>query len=100
MPCSPQRVIEIMLTCMQFRRNRQLFAGSEDAVKQADLKLVFIPLIFIMLRVWSVIVDPFIYFVDDNTREHFRMSPASAILVLLRVSTLVHVDCYTNLAPA
>ena len=62
------------------------FAGLENAVKLADMKLVFIPLVFILLRVWSVIVDPFIYFVDDDTRENFRMSPVAAILFLLRVS--------------
>lgn len=66
-------------------RNRQYFSGSEDAVKSADVKFVFIPVVFILLRVWSIIVDPLDFFVSHDVRVKFRMTPISAVLVLLRV---------------
>ena len=59
--------------------------GSEEAVKSADVKFVFIPLVFILLRVWSVIADPFLYYVGNSMRAKFKQSPFSAVLILLRV---------------
>ena len=70
---------------LQYRRNRGTFAGSEEAVKSADVKFVFIPVVFILLRVWSVIADPFLYYVDYSMRAKFKQSPWSAVLFLLRV---------------
>ena len=74
---------------MQYQRHRRTFASAgsdEDAVKTADVKLLFIPLVFIMLRIWSIIADPFTYFVDKDQRTSYRKLPLVAVLFLLRVS--------------
>lgn len=58
----------------------------------ADLKLVFVPLIFLLLRVWSVITDVSVYYLADSKREKFSRTNAAAIIGLLAVSKTVNVQ--------
>lgn len=79
-------VLITALLLLQYQRNRRSFIGSEEAVKAADLKLVLIPLVFILLRMWSIIADPFTYFVGSSLRASFRNSPLLALLFFIKVS--------------
>ena len=55
--------------------------------KTADLKLVFIPLIFLILRVWDISLSFPLLYLPYGTRLSFRATLANAVLVLFAVST-------------
>ena len=51
-----------LLFLPQVKKSSQSFAGSETAVKSADKKLIFVPLIFVVLRIWNIISDPMLFY--------------------------------------
>ena len=55
------------------------------AKRTTDLKLIFVPLIFLLLRVWSAMLDIPVYFAA-NKNEDFRETEANAALVFIAVS--------------
>ena len=63
----------------QVKKSSQSFTGSEAAVKSADKKLIFVPLIFVILRIWNIISDPMLFYF------RIRHSYASLIAVMLKV---------------
>ena len=54
--------------------------------KSTDLKMIFIPLIFIFIRVWSLVVDSFDFYADRDLKYKFKNSTVGAILVLAKVN--------------
>ena len=54
--------------------------------KMADLKLTFVPLIFLFLRMWGFILSIPHYYLPFSTKQRFRNTPYNAVLVLLAVS--------------
>lgn len=61
-----------------------LTALKVNATKQ-DLKLISVPLVFLFLRIWSVLVDIGVYYLPLEHSVAFRKSYASAILILMEV---------------
>lgn len=57
-----------------------------SACRSADLKLIFIPLIYILLRIWSVAVSIAIYYLPDEQRMDYQSSKVSIALLFLVVS--------------
>ncbi len=56
--------------------------------KSADLKLVLIPLIFVLLRVWGVVVDIFTLQIPSVTlKDKFEQSVAGQIMIVLKVNS-------------
>ena len=72
---------------MQLERvngRRQLCSLSmHTRARTVDLKLIFVPLIFLLLRIWSSIIDVPVFYLHD---EEFTKTPVNAALVLLAVS--------------
>ena len=56
--------------------------------RTTDLKLIFVPLIFFLLRVWSAAIDVPIYFLSTSKSEEFRMKTVA--LVMISVSLLIN----------
>ena len=56
-----------------------------QAKRTTDLKLIFVPLIFLLLRVWSAMIDIPVYFTPTKNEE-FRETEANAALVFVGVS--------------
>lgn len=52
----------------------------------ADLKLIFVPLIFLLLRMWSGILDVVLFYQSEQTRLKFRGTIWNAVFVALAVS--------------
>ena len=57
-----------------------------SSVIRADLKLIFVPLIFLLLRIWSFIVDIPAFYLYEEAWLEFRRGWITAVLVLLSVS--------------
>jgi G protein-coupled receptor 157 len=57
--------------------------------KIVDLKMIFIPLIFIILRIWSLVVDSVKYFSSEGTQHAFSMSVIGQTLILAKVSDII-----------
>lgn len=51
----------------------------QSAVKTADRKLIFVPLLFMVLRVWSIVVDTATYYLPLEARAKYLHSYASAV---------------------
>ncbi len=51
-----------------------------------DVKLIFVPLIFLLLRVWSAIIDVVYLFLTDDEAKWLLHSEITAAFVLLAVS--------------
>ena len=58
----------------------------QSSVKTQDVKLIFVPLVFMILRVWSIVVDVCVYYLPLETSVKFRHSYASAVFAILEVS--------------
>ena len=54
--------------------------------KMADFKLSFVPLIFLVLRMWGFALSIPHYYLTFSTKQTFRRTTYNAILVLLAVS--------------
>jgi hypothetical protein len=52
----------------------------------ADFKLTFVPLIFLVLRIWGFILSIPHYYLPVSTKHAFRKTACNAVLVLLAVS--------------
>ncbi len=61
----------------------------QSAARTADLKLIFVPLIYMLLRVWSVAVDIAIYYLPAEQRMDYKSSDISIALLFLVVSNPV-----------
>lgn len=73
---------------LQIKHMSDRFSASYNLrlkTKNADMKLTFIPLIFIFLRVWGVILG-IIYIYSPNTAKSFREKDINAVFVMLSVS--------------
>ena len=75
------RMFNLLLFLSQVKKSSQSFAGSETAVKSADKKLIFVPLIFVVLRIWNVISDPMLFYFRNGIQHTY---PA-LIAVILKV---------------
>ena len=53
------------------------------AATKTDIKLLLVPISFLLLRIWSTVVDAFAFYTDN---ESFRCSLANAVLVFFMVS--------------
>ena len=60
--------------------------------KMADFKLTFVPLIFLILRIWGFALSIPHYYLPVSTKEAFRKTTYNAILVLLAVSENTHTN--------
>ena len=58
--------------------------------RTTDLKLIFVPLIFFLLRVWSAAIDIPIYFLSTSKSEEFRMKKVALAIVMISVSLLIN----------
>ena len=57
-----------------------------NALIKADLKLIFVPLIFLLLRVWSFVIDIPAFYMPEEIWLKMRSTWTAAILSLLSVS--------------
>ena len=57
----------------------------------ADLKLMFVPLIFLLLRLWNGILDIVLFYMSEGTRLQFRGTIWNAVFVALAVSVSLYV---------
>ena len=65
----------------------------QSITRSIDLKLILIPLIFVGLRIWGVVVDLFTFQIGDAAlKENFVHSIAGLILIVLKVQCSVIVD--------
>ena len=53
---------------------------------RGDLKLLFVPLIFFVLRIWTAIIDAGLHYTTSDQQKTFKCSQASAVLSVLAVS--------------
>ena len=60
----------------------------QTTAKTVDKKFIFIPLIYMLLRVWSIGVDIAVFYLPDTKREIYKRNIASAIFIILVVSTI------------
>lgn len=51
-----------------------------------DIKLLIIPLMFLLLRVWNFALDVAIFYTPESAAEHFEQSHAAAALIMMSVS--------------
>lgn len=56
--------------------------------KNADLKLTFIPLVFVLLRMWGAALGVIYIYLPHHARHSFRETEVNAALVLFHVSRL------------
>jgi hypothetical protein len=63
--------------------------------KNTDLKLTFIPLVFVMLRMWGAVLGVIYIYLPSHTREKFRETEWNATLVLFHVSNKCSRFCPT-----
>ena len=52
-----------------------------------DLKLIFVPLIFMIIRIWGIVVDIFTFYLSDDVKHRFEVSIIGALLILMKVRT-------------
>ena len=64
----------------------QEYSNTALASSKTDIKLLFIPVIFLLLRVWTTFVDV-IAFYTRNFDIHYRCNIANAVLLFMQVST-------------
>ena len=79
----------------QVKKSSDSFAGAESAVKSADKKLIFVPVIFIMLRIWNVIADPIAFFCRRQLLvDHKYVSLAAVAFKVNKPHIQVHCAVY------
>ena len=54
--------------------------------KMADFKLTFVPLIFLLLRIWGLFLTIPHCYLSYSTKLSFRKTPYNAVFVFLMVS--------------
>ena len=52
-----------------------------------DVKLLFIPILFLLLRVWSFLLDAFVVYPSNHTAMKFKESTAAAVFIMMAVNT-------------
>ena len=52
--------------------------------------MIFIPIIFIFIRVWGLVVDAFDFYADKNLKHRFEFSIVGSIFILAKVSEKDH----------
>ena len=62
-------------------------AQGTRARRPADLKLVLVPLIFLLLRMWSAIIDTFTIYIRGNSKHPFG-DEGTYSLVFIAVSCM------------
>lgn len=60
----------------------------QTTVRTVDKKFIFIPLIYMLLRIWSVGVDIAVFYLPDTKREVYKHMTVSAVFVFLVVSAI------------
>ena len=60
---------------------------------KGDVKLLFVPLIFFVLRIWSAIVDAVIFYSSSESMiwERYRASTVAAAIIIISVSCQVKI---------
>ena len=53
---------------------------------RGDVKLLFVPLIFFLLRIWTSVIDAGLHYTNPTQEERFKCSTAAAGLTVLAVS--------------
>ena len=62
--------------------------------RTVDLKLIFVPLIFLLLRIWNAVIDVPVFYLSDEESSEFTRTQANAALVFLAVSlNTITVQC-------
>ncbi|KAL5499668.1 hypothetical protein EMCRGX_G011123 [Ephydatia muelleri] len=56
---------------------------SRRPISKGDRKLAFVPLVFLFLRVWSIVVDVSIYYLPKDDTNRYRQSTASEVIGIL-----------------
>lgn len=57
--------------------------------QMADRKVVIVPVVFMLLKIWGIGVDIGIYFVSTHARTNYRQNAISSVLVFVSVSNLI-----------
>lgn len=52
---------------------------------RGDLKLLFVPMIFFVLRIWTAVIDAGLHYTTRDQQKDFKCSQASAVLSVLAV---------------
>jgi len=54
-----------------------------------DIKLIAVPMVFLLLRMWSILVDVVAYYLNPVQRALFQREPTAALFILLEVICLL-----------
>lgn len=52
--------------------------------------MIFIPIIFIFIRIWGLVVDAVDFYADKNLKHRFEFSIVGSIFILAKVSEKRH----------
>ena len=78
------------IACIQISQVHNKSAKLHAKAKMADFKLTFVPLIFLVLRMWGFILSIPHYYLPFSSKAAFRKTTYNAVLVLLAVSVHEH----------
>lgn len=67
-------------------QNNHMSVVLKSRVKTQDTKLLFVPVVFMVLRIWSIAVDICVYYLPDEAKCRFRENLISAVLSVLEAS--------------
>lgn len=70
--------VKIKMTRVQGRISVEL----QSKAKSADLKLIFVPLLFLLCRMWGAILSIPLYYIPISRRNDFLETQANAVLVI------------------
>ena len=71
---------------MQACRKRSKPVGY--GLAKGDVKLLFVPLIFFLLRIWTSIIDTGLHYTHSAQQITFKCSLAAAVFAVLSVSSM------------
>ncbi len=72
---------------MQRQRNNNYENISSSIPHGGDLKLLSVPVVFLLLRIWSTVIDNIVYYTNEQTWwSYYLKSPGIAALVIMAVS--------------
>ncbi|XP_064393999.1 G-protein coupled receptor 157-like [Halichondria panicea] len=73
----------IYIRCKRQRNNYENISSS-SLPQGGDLKLLFVPVVFLLLRIWSTVLDNIVYHTtDEETWLYYLNSPGIAALVII-----------------
>lgn len=60
-----------------------------NTIKTAERKLLFVPIVFIFIRIWGLITDVTTFYLSDSEMATLRESKISAALVFMSVRNIL-----------